>query len=314
MLNFTIEIKREIMAKGFAKKCCVDAFLTAFILCSGSLVEREGQRGFEIVTETEPAAEYVLSLLENTHSISMFLQRIETSKLRNRGRFVFEAVGPSSERFLSDLGFDERNRMNFDGIYRLQECCKLSFLKGAFLGSGSCTLPSEEKGGKTGYHLEFAFPDSLLCDVCFDFLLELDIPFKRINRKGTDVLYIQNREGIADFLHLLAAERCLSKLNDLVEEKEFINQDTRANNCFVSNVDRTAAISAEQCRLINLIDKTMGLEELDRGLRDVANMRLAYPMDNYQALADRLGITKSSLSRRLKHLVILGKKITEDRT
>ncbi|MBO4989253.1 MAG: DNA-binding protein WhiA [Clostridia bacterium] len=314
MLNFTMEIKREIMAKSPSKKCCKDAFLTAFLLTNGSPVQKEGRRGFEIVTETELSAEYFLSLLEDTHGVTMQIKSIDTSRLRGRGRFVFESVGEDAERCLRDLGFLDGRRADFEKIRTYDECCRLSFLKGLFLGAGSCTLPSGESGKKTGYHLEFAFSDRALSEVCLEFLEGFFIPFKRISRKGVEVLYIQIREGIADFLNLVSAKRCLAKLNALVEERELVNLDTRANNCFLYNVDRTAAISAQQCRLIEIIDEKIGLEELSRDLRDTANMRLAYPMDNYQALADRLGITKSSLSRRLKHLVNLGKKLTEDRT
>lgn len=314
MLNFTMEIKREIMAKPPSKKCCKDAFLTAFLLTNGSPVEKEEKRGFEIVTETELSAEYFLSLLEDTHGVAMQIKSIDTSRLRGRGRFVFESLGEDAERFLRDLGFLDGRRADFEKIRAYEECCRLSFLKGLFLGAGSCTLPSGNRGTKTGYHLEFAFSNHALADVCLEFSERFFIPFKRISRKGVEVLYIQIREGIADFLNLVSARRCLAKLNALVEERELVNLDTRANNCFLYNVDRTAAISAQQCRFIEIIDEKIGLEELGCDLRDAAKMRLAYPMDNYQALADRLGITKSSLSRRLKHLVNLGKKLTEDRT
>ncbi|MGN1235058.1 MAG: helix-turn-helix domain-containing protein, partial [Christensenellaceae bacterium] len=54
-------------------------------------------------------------------------------------------------------------------------------------------------------------------------------------------------------------------------------------------------------------------DELDDELKRAALLRMEYPEMSYRELAEKLSITKSSLSRRLKHLSSIAKRITKKR-
>ena len=60
MLNFTEEIKNEIISTDISDK---NAFLSAFIRTSGSIICKNGLFGFEIVTENERTAEFLTETL-----------------------------------------------------------------------------------------------------------------------------------------------------------------------------------------------------------------------------------------------------------
>lgn len=314
MINFTLELKKELMGQGFPDLKASKSAISAFIHTSGSVFERDEKIGFQLVSETELIIEYVLGVFENSYSLPMRLSGVAYDQFSGRDRFVFDSFTDDTREILLDLGLlneeDEfRTDVPTDRFDTEEEL--ISFIKGAFLGSGSCTIPSSVSDNKTGYHLEFSFNNEEFAISFTELLLSFDILSKTIERKGSFVVYIQSMDGISDFLHVIGAENALSHFEQITSEREQKNIDTRYNNCLLNNLDRSAGVAIRQCREIQFIDEKIGLNELDRELRDAANMRLAFPSENYQQLADRLGITKSSLSRRMTRLKEIAKKLVE---
>ena len=75
-LNFTREIKREIVRRGIENACCRMAALSAFLRVTGSVL-RSGQRvGFEFVTECERTAEFVIGMLEDLFGAELKVVRL----------------------------------------------------------------------------------------------------------------------------------------------------------------------------------------------------------------------------------------------
>ena len=66
MLNFTEEIKNEITSAPLEGRCCKLALISAFIRTSGSVISKNGEYGFEVVTENESTAEFISDILEST--------------------------------------------------------------------------------------------------------------------------------------------------------------------------------------------------------------------------------------------------------
>ena len=65
-------------------------------------------------------------------------------------------------------------------------------------------------------------------------------------------------------------EKCLEKLNKVMEIKDKKNNANRVNNCSVSNIDKTVTASVNQVRAIEIISQTIGLQSLDKHLFEVA--------------------------------------------
>lgn len=314
MINFTSELKKELMGQGFPDADAAKAAFSAFICTSGNLVVRDGKIGFQLVSETELNVEYMLGIFENSFTLPLQLSNVVFDPFSGRERFVFECVREGTETILTDLGLldddkRERNGVPFTLFQRDEE--RISYIKGAFLGCGSCTIPSSASDSRTGYHLEFVFSRREYAESFSELLLSFDILSKMIERKGSVIVYMQSMDAISDFLHFLGANQTLERFEKITSEREKNNVDTRYNNCLLNNLDKSAGVSIRQCREIRLIDEKIGLNELERELRDAANMRLAFPSENYQQLADRLGITKSSLSRRMARLKEIAKKLVE---
>ncbi|MDE7453051.1 MAG: DNA-binding protein WhiA, partial [Clostridia bacterium] len=192
------------------------------------------------------------------------------------------------------------------------DCCKAAYVKGAFLGGGSCTLPEESVLSRTGYHLEIVFSNKIAANDFCELLCSFEILAKLVARKDSAVVYVKSKEVISDILHVLSAYSCLEKLNKLVELKDKTNNANRVNNCSVSNIDKTVTASVNQVRAIEIISGTVGLQSLDKMLFDVAEARLADKNASMQELACRLSISKSCINHRMRKILDLAKSLDKD--
>lgn len=308
MTNFTEEIKNEIMTGGEEGESRLIAFLSAFIRTSGSVVSKNGSFGFEIVTENERTAEYVCDVLENSFSLALTVADAKFDAFSGRDKLTFACVGERASDLLKKLAI---LRGRGDGVsltFGIDESlfpddeCRAAFIRGAFLGGGSCTLPDEQTLSRTGYHFEVVFSNKMTANDFSELLCDFEVLAKSVSRKESSVVYVKSKEVISDLLHIMGTEKCLEKLNKIVEMKDKTNNDNRVSNCSVSNIDKTVTASVAQIKAIETIAQTIGLKSLPKTLFDVAEMRLADPNASMRELADRLNVTKSCLNHRMRKI------------
>lgn len=317
MLSFTEEIKNEITSETVTDPNCRLAVLSAFIRTSGSILSRGGNFGFEIVTENERTAEFFTDMLENL-GLSLTVSGAKFDLLSGKDKLAFECVSEKSDSLLKDLGIvGEDNEGKFitfgiDEALISKEKSKIAFLKGAFLGGGSCTLPEEGTYSRTGYHFEIAFANKLTASDFCDLLCDFEILAKLVTRKDSAVVYVKSKEVISDILHAMSCENSLKKLNRRVEHKDRQNNANRVNNCSVSNIDKTVTASVKLVRAIEIISQTIGLQSLEKPLFDVAECRLADKNASMQELAERLNISKSCINHRMRKILEIARSLNQD--
>ena len=238
-----------------------------------------------------------------------------TDNRNGKDRLAFQCLSDKSLYILAELGIVERGegdsvslKLEMDRYLVENDCCKLAYIKGAFLGSGSCTLPKLDDA-RSGYHLEVVFFNKLLADGYCDLLAEHEILAKSVERKNSRVVYLKSRESISDFLALIGAESALKKLAELADKKDARNQLNRIANCMQMNFDKSVLASVKQIRAIETIERTIGLDGLEPALREAACARLADKEGSLKELAEQLGITKSCLNHRLRKLVKIAENI-----
>lgn len=315
--NFTVEVKKELLRKGLENACCKTAALSAFLRTTGSVLRSGSQIGFEFVTESEYIAEFIISLLEDVFGAELKVVQATADARNGRNRLVFQCLSSRSLYILSELGILSGNSGEFTlnlGIDRYlieNECCRRAYILGAFLGSGSCTVPKMEDA-RSGYHLEIVFSGKAIADDFCEILAEYEILAKCVIRKGASVVYLKSRESISDFLSLLGAEKAIEKLYELAEEKDVRNHINRVANCLQKNLDKSLEASVKQIQAIRTIDSVIGLSELDDTLRETAIARLADKEMSLKELAERLQISKSCLNHRLRKLVKIAEELSEE--
>lgn len=314
MNNFTGEIKREIMKNGLENACCKTAALSAFLRTTGSVIRSGENYGFEFVTESEDVAAFFIGILEELYGAELKVEQATTDARNGRDRLVFSCISDKSLYILGQLGIVERGedslefRLDMDKYVVENACCEVAWIKGAFLGSGSCTLPKLEDT-RSGYHWEIVFSNKFLADDCCRLLALHEILSRCVERKGSFVVYLKSRESISDFLYLAGAEGALQKLNRLADKKDEKNRINRVANCLQKNYDKSVVASVRQIRAIERIDALVGLSELDDSLRETAAARLADKEASLKELAERLNVSKSCLNHRLRKLVKLAEEL-----
>jgi len=318
MQSFTEEIKNEITSASVTDLRCREAMLSAFIRTSGSVISRNGFFGFEIVTENEHTAEFFCDMLENSFDIPLNVSGAKFDLMSGRDKLAFESVCKESDELLKKLGIVGEDaegkylKFGVDEELVSEEEFKLAYLKGAFLGGGSCTLPEEGVYSRTGYHFEIVFSNKLTASDFCELLCDFEILVKLVARKDSAVVYAKSKEVISDILNAMDCGKCLDKLNAIVERKDKQNNANRINNCSVSNIDKTVTASVKQVKAIEIISETIGLQSLEKSLFDVAECRLADKNASMQELAARLNISKSCINHRMRKILELSASLSQD--
>lgn len=318
MLNFTEEIKNEIISTPVQSRKGALCMLSAFIRTSGSVVSRDGIYGFEIITENERTAEFITDIAENTFGLNFTVSGAKFDLMSGRDKLAFECISTEAQKLLVQLGIvgeDAEGRylkFGVDESLADDEPSMISYLKGAFLGGGSCTLPEENTYSRTGYHFEIVFSNKATASDFCDILAEFEVLSKLVARKDSAVVYVKSKEVISDLLNIMACYGCLEKLSKIVELKDKQNNANRVTNCSVSNIDKTLTASVKQVRAIEIISQTVGLKSLDKPVFDVATCRLADKNASMQELSARLNISKSCLNHRMRKILEIAQSLSQD--
>ena len=320
-MNFTLEVKKEIINRSLAKKRTIEeaiaakkAALSAFIRTSGQLGFYEGLPNFFITTETERVAEFFTSLFYDVFGFELSVSA-HHNKLSGRDKLLLTCPAAECKRVLKDLGLLRDKGDGFkawipSALVRSDES-KAAYIRGAFLGSGSCILPSEENG--TGYHLEIVFGEEGIADEFCGLLEDFELFGKRAERKDTFIVYIKSKEMISDFLSVIGVEKALESFTELLEIRDEANQHNRATNCYMGNLEKTLQAASKQVRALKILKEKEEFSELSPELQALANARLRSPMMTLQELADELKISKSCLSHRMRKLMSVAEKYVEEK-
>jgi DNA-binding transcriptional regulator WhiA len=178
------------------------------------------------------------------------------------------------------------------------KCDRLMEIRAAFLACGSLAA------GTHGYHLEFVLPSVELCERLTWTLRSTGRAPKRTLRKRRDVLYYKDFEAIVDVLTMIGAFGAVLHLEDVRALRETKNRIHRLVNTEAANLDRAAAAGAAQRVVIEYLESALGLRQLSPPLREIAELRLAYPDESLAELGARCNpaIAKPTASSRLSAL------------
>lgn len=288
-MNFTGEIRRDLLAHFPASKAGAAAALAAILSTCGSL---KGGR-VEIVSENERVAQYFIRLSE-LFGARAELAGVSRDPKRKRDKLVFFLAGEDAERIVA---------MTRSLRIRLAENeeAALSYLRAAFLGGGSCTLPKD--GSQTGYHFECVFSSKQRAEEYGELLSCFELFCKVVQRGEKYVAYIKSREAISDLLSVLGAQGALRKLEEVSSVREANNQENRIQNCIAGNADKAAIASAAQTLAVQTLRAEGRLAGLPAPLRESAVARLEHPTLSLAELAKLLGVSKGGMQHRMKKLM-----------
>ena len=187
---------------------------------------------------------------------------------------------------------DDNNRI------RNNECCIRSFLRGAFMGGGSVSNP------KSTSHLEMVLENEQNTNFIISILALMNISAKKMKRKNKFVIYIKDAQTISDFLTLIGSNKGTIIYEEARTLKNYKNYMNRKDNCETANWDKTAKAASMQQKDILDIKAAKQFEKLPVKLRQIANLRMKYPMAGLGEIGDMLEpkLSKAGVSHRFKKI------------
>ncbi len=304
-MSFTTDVKKEIISQGVPVEGGKSA-LAAFLHTSGNVGLRAGAPAFYFVSETENVAEFFMNVFFEEFQTELFISHATKDRLRGKAKLVIECPAERSLAAAKGLGLIKRTGALREGIASKllsTEEGKIAYIGGAFLGGGSCMVPTD--GSRTGYHLEFVFSSQTIAKQFAKILAELEVIGKLAQRKESFVVYVKSKEQIADFLSIVGANGSLKRFTTLMDKRDKANNDNRARNCMAGNADKAAIAAVKQVVAIENFKKSSGFSQIGEELSALANARLKHPTMSLQELAAYFGVSKSCLNHRMRKLMEL---------
>jgi DNA-binding protein WhiA len=314
-MSFSSNVKNEICRNNVEDFCCIEAELAAFTRTSGSIsLKGFNNVSLEYTTENAAVARRIYSLLKKSYKDSVNVEVRKTNKLKkgNSYRIKFNGDAESLLREMGVLKSLELNPFGFDtGIpfHMLEkECCKKSYIRGAFLGSGSISDPEKN------YHLEFVNNNKKHAEDLSILLTNYNLKVRIVNRKNYFVNYIKESEQIVDILNIIGAHNSLLEIENIRIVKEMRNNINRVINCETANLSKTVDAALRQTKNIKEIKNTIGLGNLPTHLRILAELRLENPEASLTELGELLDppIGKSGVNHRLRKIEKIAENIKRE--
>lgn len=299
-MSFSSEAKAEICLDLPSKKCCCLAACYGILLFCNTFSQKEikiitGNPDFSAILPKLFRRAFGFSFDSITESTALRGKRIFTITDRQKLSSVFSAYGYTIDDFIS-------HHVNLSVLE--EDCCKISFIKGAFLAGGSVTDPVKR------YHLELLTDHFSVSRETYSLLLELGFSPRETSRKGNYIVYFKQSEVIEDLLTLMGAPLSSMKVMSAKIEKDMTNSVNRQVNCDTANVKKTVEASRAQIAAITELDAAVGLDSLPEKLCETAHLRIDNPEMSIAELAalHTPPVTKSCLNHRLRKLIEMAEK------
>lgn len=319
-MSFSNDVKIEIIKKNQFKNEKI-ALLQGLFLASGSLIISSGQLSFVLSSENEFVIEFAKSkIIEIFSSVEVDIVSV-MKNFKNKARFELSVDENSNMKILKELGIVSFVNGELevsdvcDKFYLKSQNSSLAFLAGVFLGAGSISVPISEDGKKKyGYHFEIDVISKNQADIIAEIMSNFDIFPKIVERNEQYVIYLKNSETICDMLAMMGASKIVLDLENNKVSRDLSNMANRQINCMTANIGKTVDAALKQLAAIEIIQNTIGLENLPETLLEAALIRLANPESSLKDLCQLLEkpVSRGALAQRFNKIIEISEELGED--
>ena len=286
-MSFSAEVKEELAKHISPARHCQMAELSAMLHYAGQYgLMEDGTLTIGFQSENEAVLRKGFTLLKKAYNIDTVIG-VKGQKKADLLAIRGDLSGPADTSLLK------------------QACCRRAFIRGAFLSCGSISDPTK------GYHLEFVCNNRTQAEQLQEIIGQFDIEAKIVCRKKYFVVYVKEGAGIVELLNIMEAHVALMNLENLRILKEMRNSINRRVNCEAANIQKTVQASTRQVEDIIYLRDYYGFSRLPDNLREMAEVRLAYPEAALKELGEYLSppVGKSGVNHRLRKLSELAEKL-----
>lgn len=297
-MSFCSNVKAELCRLSMHKNCCAVAEAYGVLLFCNTC----SLNGIRIVTESPEFAQRLPRLFKKAFGVEFDRMPDEDRDKRvflmedcAKIRTIYEAFGLEPETTVA-------LHMNL-GVLE-EECCKISFLRGAFMAGGSVTDPDKR------YHLELATSHLRVSREVYSLLMELGFYPKSVARGGNSILYFKQSDYIEDVLTTLGAPVNAMRIMEAKVEKDLRNGVNRRVNCETANLGKAVDAAQEQLAAIRRLENSGTFNDLPDKLRKTAQLRKDHPEATLSELAQMQDppLTKSAINHRMRKLLELSRE------
>ena len=308
-MSFSSDVKNELIRKNTGSRHCMIAELAAIISLQGEPEESDDKKSLVVGTENTGVAKRYIKLIKELFGFEV---RMEVEDGVRLGHSYSITLTVSGEERVSEITAALKlpdNRENgtealVNPVVIQRDCCRRSFVRGAYLASGSMSDPEKS------YHFEIVLDSDRAAKQMQEILNTFALDAKVVERKKHYVVYIKESERIIDVLGVMEAFNALMALENVRIVKDMRNNVNRQVNCETANINKTVAASVRQIEDIEYIRDTVGLSSLPTLLREIAQVRLENPEVSLAELGTLLNspVGKSGVNHRLRKIA----QIAED--
>ncbi|MDR3190801.1 MAG: DNA-binding protein WhiA [Lactobacillaceae bacterium] len=300
-MSFASDVKKELTMLDVSKPNNAKAELSALLRMNGSLGLSNMHWTLNVQTENAATARRIITLLQKFFDVPAEISVRRQMKLKKNNIYVVRIM-QGADQLLNDLHIFEdfeitstvsKKWIQDEGMLR-------SYLRGAFLAAGSVNNPETSQ-----YHLEIYSLYEEQAHQLAEFMLELDLKAKVVERRSGYIVYLKEAENIVDLLNLMGATVAMLKFEDIRIMRDMRNSVNRLVNAENANIDKTVTASQKQVDDIAFLEEEIGLNRLPVKLREIAEIRLAHRDDPLSELGQyvRSGeISKSGVNHRLRKI------------
>lgn len=308
-MSFSSEIKDEVAKIKVEDYKIILSELAGITPMCGILNFKNNKISMEYITENAPVARRIFTFLRRSFGFDVEVKNVRSTQLKKNVFIIYISQDESCRLLLDELKYIKGasvfmiNYAPTDLIKTSNE--KKAYIRGAFMGSGSITDP------KKGYHLEFVSENESNAYFLRDTINEFGLKSKVIMRKEKYIIYIKDSEQISDFLSLIGAYNSVLNYENVRVIKEMRNNVNRIVNCETANLNKTVKSSYDQVEDIKLIEREIGIENLDEDLKAIAKIRLENRSMSLNDIANSLEpkLSKSTVNYRFKKLRKIANKL-----
>ena len=311
-MSFSGDVKEELLSvNGNGRHCQIAELAAYFSYCGFVKKSNSGHMVIGITAENKAIATKCFTLIKKTFNIysGILIRKHSFSSKILSYEIQIEKPDEIKEVLMAIKKYKESEEPVLcscvDKLLLKRDCCRRAFIRGTYLAIGSMSNPEK------GYHMEFVFDHEDMAEEFIQILKTFSIGAKMVLRKKNYVVYIKDGEEIVDMLNIMGAHISLMNLENTRIMKDMRNSINRRVNCETANIAKTVNAATKQVEDIMLIRKIYGLNRLPDNLRQVAEVRLAYPEASLVELSQLMDppVGKSGVNHRLRKLSELAERL-----
>ncbi|KAI0989217.1 hypothetical protein GJ496_009051 [Pomphorhynchus laevis] len=306
-MSFSQRVKEELLVQDIEHETAKIELMAAFKAIGTMQFDFTGLV-IEIKTSQIKLTKRLLEIIKHEYPEASVQTLVRSVRNFNKSKKVYIIrINSYSKEILLDLKLVDS--MDFNFILTLNDVSKILknddakrvYTRMYFCCTGSVNDPKNSQQ----YHLEITGNNETYLKEIQKMVKKYSINLGITKRKRSFALYLNKSEEIADFLKFVKAVDVLFEFEDYRMVRDMMLITNRLNNADIANEVRKMKTANKQIIAIEYLKVNDTLKTLPIKTIEIAELRLKYPDDSLQELADRTNgeISKSNLRYHLTNII-----------